>query len=106
MMKQGILPGSPWQGRLWSAQPNIGISLELDVIASVVLGGTSLFGGIGGVGGSFVGVMIMGFLDNGLRLIELSGYLQQMIKGSVFVGTVILDMYLKGKYHYNRSLDQ
>lgn len=100
------LAGLLMVGRLWSAQPNIGIGLELDVIASVVLGGTSLFGGIGGVGGTFVGVMIMGFLDNGLRLIEVSSYLQQVIKGSVFVGTVILDMYLKGRYHYNRSRDQ
>lgn len=93
-------------GRLWSAQPNIGIGLELDVIASVVLRGTSLFGEISGVMGTFIGVMIMGFLDNGLRLIELSSYLQEVIKGSVFVVTVILDMYLKDRYLYNRTTDQ
>lgn len=93
-------------GRLWSAQPNIGLGMELDVIASVVLGGTSLFGGLGGVGGTFIGVMIMGFLDNGLRLIEISSYIQQIIKGTVFVGAILLDMYLKGEYGRNRSRDR
>ena len=93
-------------GRLWSAQPNIGLGMELDVIASVVLGGTSLFGGLGGTGGTFVGVMIMGFLDNGLRLIEVSSYVQQIIKGTVFVGAILLDMYLKGEYGRNRSRDR
>jgi ribose/xylose/arabinose/galactoside ABC-type transport system permease subunit len=93
-------------GRLWSAQPNIGQGMELDVIASVVLGGTSLFGGLGGVGGTFVGVMIMGFLDNGLRLIEVSSYVQQIVKGAVFVGAILLDMYLKGEYRRDRSRDR
>jgi ribose/xylose/arabinose/galactoside ABC-type transport system permease subunit len=93
-------------GRLWSAQPNIGLGMELDVIASVVLGGTSLFGGLGGVKGTFVGIMIMGFLDNGLRLIEVSSYLQQIIKGTVFVGAILLDMYLKGEYRKNSSRDR
>ncbi len=93
-------------GRLWSAQPNIGLGMELDVIASVVLGGTSLFGGLGGAGGTFIGIMIMGFLDNGLRLIEISSYVQQIIKGTVFVGAILLDMYLKGEYGHNRSRDR
>ncbi|MCF7934759.1 MAG: ABC transporter permease [Synergistales bacterium] len=99
------LAGLLMVGRLWSAQPSIGMGLELDVIAAVVLGGTSLFGGLGTVQGTLTGVLIMGFLDNGLRLLEISSYLQQMVKGTVFVGAVILDMYFKGAYRKGRSRD-
>lgn len=100
------LAGLLMVGRLWSAQPGIGLGLELDVIASVVLGGTSLFGGVGTIRGTLTGVLIMGFLDNGLRLLEISSYLQQVIKGTVFVGAVILDMYFKGAYRKGRNRDE
>ena len=99
------LAGLLMVGRLWSAQPGIGMGLELDVIASVVLGGTSLFGGVGTIRGTLTGVLIMGFLDNGLRILGVSSYLQQVIKGIVFIGAVVLDRYLKGAYHKNRSRD-
>jgi ribose/xylose/arabinose/galactoside ABC-type transport system permease subunit len=99
------LAGVLMVGRLWSAQPSVGIGLELDVIAAVVLGGTSLFGGVGGIGGTVAGVLIMGFLDNGLRLLELSSYVQQSVKGLLFVGAVLLDLTLKGYYRKGRSLD-
>jgi ribose/xylose/arabinose/galactoside ABC-type transport system permease subunit len=92
-------------GRLWSAQPNVGTGLELDVIAAVVLGGASLFGGVGGVGGTVAGVMIMGFLDNGLRMLAVSSYVQQSVKGVVFVGAVMLDLAVKGYYRRGRSRD-
>ncbi|HBG14353.1 MAG TPA: hypothetical protein DDW96_03360 [Synergistaceae bacterium] len=92
-------------GRLWSAQPSIGMGLELDVIASVVLGGTSLFGSVGSIVGTMTGILIMGFLDNGLRLLEISSYLQQVIKGAVFVGAVALDMYFKDSYRKDKSRD-
>jgi ribose/xylose/arabinose/galactoside ABC-type transport system permease subunit len=99
------LAGLLMVGRLWSAQPSIGMGLELDVIASVVLGGTSLFGGVGSIRGTMTGILIMGFLDNGLRLLEISSYLQQVIKGAVFVGAVVLDMYFKGAYRKGKSRD-
>ena len=99
------LAGLLMVGRLWSAQPGIGMGLELDVIASVVLGGTSLFGGVGTIRGTLTGVLIMGFLDNGLRILGVSSYLQQVIKGMVFIGAVILDMYFKGAYRKDRSRD-
>ena len=99
------LAGLMMVGRLWSAQPGIGMGLELDVIASVVLGGTSLFGGVGTIRGTLTGVLIMGFLDNGLRILGISSYLQQVIKGMVFIGAVILDMYFKGAYRKDRSRD-
>ncbi len=92
-------------GRLWSAQPGIGMGLELDVIAAVVLGGASLFGGVGGVGGTVAGVLIMGFLDNGLRMLAVSSYVQQSVKGMVFVGAVLLDLALKGYYRRDRGRD-
>ena len=93
-------------GRLWSAQPNVGMGLELDVIAAVVLGGASLFGGVGGVGGTVAGVLIMGFLDNGLRMLAVSSYVQQSVKGVVFVGAVLLDLALKGYYRRDRGRDE
>ncbi|NLM70537.1 MAG: ABC transporter permease [Synergistaceae bacterium] len=100
------LAGVLMVGRLWSAQPNVGMGLELDVIAAVVLGGASLFGGVGGVGGTVAGVLIMGFLDNGLRMLAVSSYVQQSVKGVVFVGAVLLDLALKGYYRRDRGRDE
>jgi ribose transport system permease protein len=81
--------------RLWSAQPNVAAGLELDAIAAPVLGGTSLFGGVGGVGGTIVGAFIMGVLNNGLNLLEVTSYYQKIIKGIAFVLAVVLDVYTK-----------
>lgn len=89
------LAGIITAGRLYSAQPNVAVGLELDAIAASVLGGTSLFGGVGGVGGTLVGAFIMGALNNGLNLLEISSYYQKMIKGIVFVLAVALDLYTK-----------
>jgi len=77
--------------RLWSAQPNAGIGLELDAIAAAVLGGASLFGGIGGVGGTLLGALLIGVLSNGMNLLEIPSYYQQVVKGMVFVLAVLLD---------------
>jgi ribose transport system permease protein len=81
--------------RLWSAQPNIGTGLELDAITAAVLGGTSLFGGVGGIGGTLVGAFIIGVLSNGLNLVSVPSYNQQVIKGLVFIVAVLLDFFLK-----------
>ncbi|MDD3918269.1 MAG: ABC transporter permease, partial [Synergistaceae bacterium] len=70
-----------------------------------VLGGASLFGGVGGVGGTVAGVLIMGFLDNGLRLLAISSYVQQSVKGLVFIGAVLLDLAFKGYYRKDRGRD-
>jgi ribose transport system permease protein len=77
--------------RLRSAQPNSGEGYELDVIASVVIGGTSLYGGRGSIWGSFVGAMLIGVLSNGLNLMGVSPYLQPLIKGVVIVMAVLID---------------
>jgi len=89
------LTGVLLTARLWSAQPTAGVGLELDAIAAPVLGGTSLFGGMGSVGGTLVGAFIMGVLSNGLNLLEVSAYYQRVIKGVVFILAVMLDLYTK-----------
>lgn len=77
--------------RLNSAQPTAGVSYELDAIAAVVLGGTSLSGGKGWIVGTLIGAMIIGFLDNGLNLLNVSSFYQQVVKGGVILIAVLLD---------------
>jgi ribose/xylose/arabinose/galactoside ABC-type transport system permease subunit len=67
------------------------MSYELDAIAAVVIGGTSMSGGKGVMLGTVVGALIIGILNNGLDLIQVSSYLQQVIKGVVIIGAVMLD---------------
>ncbi len=81
--------------RLWSAQPNAAVGWELDAIAAPVLGGTSLFGGVGSIGGTLVGAFIIGVLSNGLNLMGVPSYYQQVIKGVVFILAVSLDILTK-----------
>lgn len=81
--------------RLWSAQPNAAVGWELDAIAAPVLGGTSLFGGVGSIGGTLVGAFIIGVLSNGLNLMGVPSYYQQVIKGVVFILAVSLDILSK-----------
>jgi ribose/xylose/arabinose/galactoside ABC-type transport system permease subunit len=83
--------------RLNSAQPIAGIMYELDAIAATVIGGTSLSGGDGGVGGTLIGALIMGVLRNGLNLLGVSSFLQQVVIGLVIVFAVLLDTVLKSR---------
>jgi len=80
--------------RLWSAQPNAALGWELDAIAAPVLGGTSLFGGVGSIGGTVIGAFIIGVLSNGLNLMGVPSYHQQVIKGVVFILAVAVDLLL------------
>ncbi|MEI6946739.1 ribose ABC transporter permease [Paraflavisolibacter sp. H34] len=77
--------------RLDSAQPNAGISYELDSIAAVVIGGTSLSGGKGSILGTVLGAIIIGVLNNGLVLLNVSPFWQQVVKGLVILLAVIID---------------
>ena len=77
--------------RLDSAQPNAGISYELDAIAAVVIGGTSLNGGKGTIWGTVIGAVIIGVLNNGLVLLNVSPFWQQVVKGAVILLAVVID---------------
>ena len=83
----GILLAS----RVNSGQPNAGLMYELDVIAAVVVGGTSLFGGRGTIIGTFIGAMLIAVLKNGLNLLNVGSYIQQIVVGVVILLAVLLD---------------
>ena len=79
--------------RLSSAQPTAGASYEMDAIAAVVLGGTSLSGGKGRILGTFIGALIIGVLNNGLNIIGVSAFWQQVVKGVVILIAVLIDRF-------------
>src|SRR5919202_4894773 len=81
--------------RLNSAQPIAGMMYELDAIAATVIGGTSLLGGEGTVLGTLNGALIMEVLRNGLNLLGVSSFIQQVVIGSVIIVAVLIDMWLK-----------
>ena len=83
--------------RLDSATPSAGISYELDSIAAVVIGGTSLSGGRGSILGTVLGCLIIGVLNNGLVLLGVSPFWQQVIKGCVILVAVAIDRRSQGK---------
>lgn len=77
--------------RVSAGLPQAGGSYELDAIASVVIGGTSLSGGRGRLWGTIIGVLIIGIVNNGLDLLNVSSYYQQIVKGCIILGAVLLD---------------
>jgi inositol transport system permease protein len=86
------LAGVVVSSRIGSGQPGLGVGYELDAIAAAVIGGTSLSaGGIGTVAGTIVGALIIGVLNNTLDLMNVSAFWQQIVKGCIIVGAVILD---------------
>lgn len=87
------LAGIMLAARLDAVQPTIGIAYELDAIAAVVIGGTSLSGGTGGIGGTIIGVLIIGVLRNGLNLLSISPFLQSVIIGLVIVFAVAAETF-------------
>ncbi|MFA9488076.1 MULTISPECIES: ABC transporter permease [unclassified Mannheimia] len=91
------LAGFILSARLGSAESVAGVSFELRVIASVVIGGTSLMGGYGRVTGTIIGSIIMGVLINGLVLMDVSAYYQQIIMGLIIILAVAFDTYAKSR---------
>jgi len=85
------LAGLVLSSRIGSGQPGLGQSYELDAIAAAVIGGTSLSGGIGTIWGTIVGALIIGVLNNGMDLLNVSAYWQIILKGSIIVVAVIID---------------
>lgn len=89
------LGGVALASRLWSAQPNAALGFELNVIAVVVLGGASLFGGIGTVQGTLIGVLMLGFLASGMNLLQIPAYMQRVVWGGILVSVVGLDIRIR-----------
>ncbi|MBN2534484.1 MAG: ABC transporter permease [Spirochaetales bacterium] len=87
------IAGLIWASQLGAATPKVGEGFELDAIAAAVLGGTSLSGGIGTIGGTLVGAFVIGVLGDGMVMIGVSPFLQQVIKGTVIVLAVIIDTF-------------
>lgn len=86
------LAGISLSGRIQSGQPGLGVGYELDAIASAVIGGTSLSnGGIGTVQGTIIGALVIGVINNGMDLMNINSYWQQIVKGAIIVGAVLLD---------------
>lgn len=85
------LAGLILTARVTSALPQAGLSYELDAIAAVVIGGTSLTGGVGSIAYTLIGVLIIGVINNGLDLMSVSSYYQQVIKGLIIVIAVLID---------------
>jgi ribose/xylose/arabinose/galactoside ABC-type transport system permease subunit len=91
------LAGMILMGRLSSAQPNTGEGFELDAIAAVIIGGTSLMGGRGTIWGTLVGAVVIGILNNGFNLMAVDAHYQLVAKGVIILLAVLLDQYLKRK---------
>ncbi|WP_246731869.1 ABC transporter permease [Methylocapsa sp. S129] len=85
------LAGMLLAARTGSALTQAGIGYELDAIAAVVIGGVSLSGGVGRVTGTLIGALIIGVMNNGLDLMGIESYYQQVLKGMLIVGAVMLD---------------
>jgi inositol transport system permease protein len=91
------LAGFLLSARLGAAEAVGGVGYELRVIASVVIGGTSLAGGRGGIGGSIIGALLIGVLTNGLVIMHVSSYWQQVVIGLIIVAAVAFDTYAKAR---------
>ena len=85
------LAGLVLSSRIGSGQPGLAVGIELDAIAAAVIGGTSLSGGVGTIWGTIIGALIIGVLNNGLDLLNVSAYWQTIIKGTIIVVAVIVD---------------
>lgn len=85
------LGGVVLTARVQSATPALGMGYELDAIASAVIGGTSFAGGIGTVWGTVVGALIIGVMNNGLDLLNVSPFYQQVVKGVIIIVAIIID---------------
>lgn len=89
------IAGVVLSARMFSGQPTAGDMAELDAIAAVVLGGTSMTGGRGKIGGTVIGALIIGVLSNGLNLMGVSSFWQYIIKGVVILVAVYADVFRK-----------
>ncbi len=89
--------GVVFASRLMSGQLNIATDINIQSIAAVVIGGTSLAGGKGGIVGTIIGVIMFGFLRNGLNVVRVSAYWQMVLTGAIIVAVLILNYYREGR---------
>jgi ribose transport system permease protein len=89
------ISGIVMAGRMFSGQPTAGQGMEMDAIAAVVLGGTSMAGGVGKIGGTVIGALIIGVLNNGLNLLNINSFWQYIVKGVVILIAVYVDFIKK-----------
>lgn len=89
--------------RMSSGQPAVGLGFETDAIAASVLGGTSMYGGVGTVGGMFIGVLVIGCISNGLNLLHVNSYWQYVAKGGIILIAVYIDMYKTRKQNSRKE---
>lgn len=95
------LGGMIWSARLGSAAAMLGSGFEMDAIAAVVIGGTSMSGGVGTVGGTFIGILIIGVITNGLNLMGINSFWQDVFKGVIIMAAVVFDVLRKRKANKN-----
>src|SRR5690554_3528706 len=93
--------GIVFSARLNSASPQAGQSFELDAIAACFIGGASATGGIGTVGGTLIGALIMGILNNGMSIMGISSNVQQVVKGLVLLAAVAFDVISKQRMQFD-----
>jgi inositol transport system permease protein len=87
------IAGSVTAARAISGQSGMGVMYELDAIAAVVIGGSSLAGGVGRITGTVIGVLILGVMTSGFTFIRIDAYYQEMVKGAIIVAAVVADQY-------------
>ncbi len=85
------LAGMVLAARIGSGNPQLGTGIELDAITAAVIGGTSFNGGIGTIWGTIVGALIIGVINNGMDLLNISPFMQQVVKGAIIVVAIIID---------------
>ena len=77
--------------RMYSAQPSVGEGYEMDAVAACVLGGISMAGGKGAIGGTVLGVLVIGIISNGLNLLGVNSYWQLVVKGVIVLIAIYVD---------------
>ncbi|MFD2933762.1 ABC transporter permease [Spirosoma flavum] len=85
------LAGILLTSRITTGQPNAGTGFELDAIAAAIIGGTSTSGGTGTMTGTLIGALLIGVISNGLDLLNVTSYYQQVVMGIIIIGAVVLD---------------
>ncbi|MCP9770629.1 ABC transporter permease [Lacihabitans sp. LS3-19] len=91
------LAGILLTSRITTGQPNAGAGFELDAIAAAIIGGSSTSGGTGTIAGTLIGALLIGVINNGLDLLNVSSYYQQVIMGAIIIGAVLLDSWNQKK---------